>query len=183
MAENPQSPNHSTQQLLTIKEVAALYGLDITTIRRRIHSGELQAVKKPGAKSKNSQWFVIDPGWQQVSLSDHHKVGEFSVDDTHILLGSEVALLLGVIPRTVRKMAEDGRLGFVRTGKYGRSHRRYSITDVRKALVTIQKGSFQTKRPKRTETRAAVLKWAKERLAADLPQTETPSTQPEAPPQ
>lgn len=179
--ENPQSNQKSTLALLTIREMTVLYGLDRTTIMRRIKSGELKAVRKPGSKGRNAPLFVIDPGWQQVSLTDTAKHGKaFEVDDVHILTGIEVAQILGVIPRTVRKMSEEGRLGFVRTGKCGRSHRRYSIADVRKALVTKQKGSFQIKRPNRKATREAVLKWAKERLAKELSEAQNCPKPPES---
>jgi hypothetical protein len=164
VAEENQQPKH----LLTIREICALYGLEVWTVRQRVRSGQLQAVKKPGANSKNSQWFIVDPGWNHVQLAESikHKTNSFHVDDVHILMGCEVAMILGVTPRAVRYMAQDGRLGFARTGKYGRSHRRYCISDVRKMIAMKEKMTYQIKRPGRKKIRNAVLTWAQKRLEA-----------------
>lgn len=163
--ESPPRNQQKPPQLLTVSEMTLQYGLDRVTVYRRIKSGQLEAVKKPGASGKNARYFIKDPGWQNVGLHDTTKHGsEFAVDDVHVLTGMEVSLLLNVTPRSVRKMAEDGRLKFIRTGIYGRSHRRYCIADVRRMLATKNKGSFQIKRPSRKAVRDAVLKWARDRL-------------------
>lgn len=165
--ENPQNAqNQSHLQLLTVKQFCETYGVTRPRVYERIKAGLLQAVRKPGSSSGQSPYYIIDPGWRNVSLSTNapRKDQELPVEDVYILTGKEVATLLGVNPRTVRKMAEDGRIGFMRTGFYGRSHRRYCLADVRKLIATTQKGSFQIRRPSRSAVRAAVLKWARERL-------------------
>jgi hypothetical protein len=160
--------NQQPKTLLTIKQFALLYGVDQSTILRRNKTKQLVAVKRPGATSRTSPWLIVDPGWNHAINFDTAPHGKhFLVDDIHVLNGIEVGLLLGMSPRGVRKMAEEGRIKFVMGGLEGDSVRRYSITDVRQAMATRLKLSKQEKRPSRRTIRRAVLNWAKGRLNLD----------------
>lgn len=167
VAENLETP----KSLLSIKQICLLYGLSEASVRKRIKSGQFVAVQKPGSgSSPNTAYLVVDPGWKNVPTADDISPrwsSKFFVDDVHILTGLQVSKILGCTPRAVRYMAEEGRLLFKKTGVYGRSHRRYSIVDVRRMITMRQKQSYQTKRPGRKAQDEAMLEWAKTRLGID----------------
>jgi hypothetical protein len=168
--ETPQN----SQQLLTLREFCTIYRTDKRTVKRRVRAGQLEGVWKPTqVGNKMPRLFIVDPGWQRAILAHNIKQGkDFAVDDVYILRGYHVAQILGVTPRAVRYMAQDGRLGWAKAGMRGNHHRRYSIADVRRLIAMREKGSYQKRRPTRKEMDAAVLKWARGRLGIPQPTTQ-----------
>jgi hypothetical protein len=162
--ENHQPLKH----LYTVKQFALLYGLSTCTVHDRIKSGQLQAVRRPGHEGmRTGWWYVVDPGWLPAVNYDTAKHGkEFFVDDVYILKGEEVALLLGISTRRVRKMVEIGQLkcSYIASDK---KIRRYCIRDVRTAMGVRMKMKDRDKRPTRKAVRDGVVGWAMNRLNMD----------------
>jgi hypothetical protein len=159
--ENP------SRKLYTVKQFSLLYGLAKESVIARIHSGQLQAIRHP-SPGKTAKFYIVDPGWNsEVSLTGKKLRDGSLVDDVHTLNGTEVALLLGVTPRGVRMMVQRGQLKCVRTGLYGKSHRRYSVADVRRIMTMREKRSYQKRRPGRKAIRKHILTWAMRQLGID----------------
>lgn len=164
-------PQNSTSQLLTTKQFCLIYNVDITTLRKRIKLGQIEAYRKPGGRG-GSQLFIKDPGWEKVLIPEHvvreAKVREHGRTGVYIYRGMDVAIFLGVTDRTVRRWAESGKIGFAKVGLRGARNRKYCIEDIRKMLAFKQSGG-KCKNPTREAKRKAVMDWGYKQLGIEPP--------------
>lgn len=166
-----QNQQTSTSQLLTIKQFCLIYNMDVTTVRKRIKLGQIEAYRKPGGRG-GSQVFIKDPGWEKVLVPEKLKKGkEFDPKGIYIFRGIEVARFLGVDPRTIRRWARDGRIGYAKSGLYGARNRRYCLEDIRKMMVLRQTDHFKQNRPSAATKRKAVMDWGYKELGLQPPST------------
>jgi excisionase family DNA binding protein len=135
---------------LTIPEFCSRYRISSRTVWNWVRKGRLKALRGAGGRV----FRLIDPHWPVFDESrDPDLVMRHAV-----LKPGEVALLLGVLPSTVRKMTLQGRLRAVTVG----SQRRYSLASVRQLMAERQLGHKPTSRK---ETSLGMVRWAAWKLS------------------
>lgn len=133
---------------MTVLEAELYLGRTDKTVRGMIARGELRGFKV------GRRWWVTLPEKFYVHLP-------FTEPEAFCFLrGTEVAQLLEITPRAVRKMAKDGRLEFEWIGK----KRGYSVAAARKALAARLSGE---KRPATRRSSQVIVEWARRRLLGD----------------
>jgi excisionase family DNA binding protein len=133
---------------LTTKQFCLIYNVDITTLRKRIKLGQIEAYRKPVVR--------------EAKVKEHGRTG------IYIYRGMDVAIFLGVTDRTVRRWAESGKIGFAKVGLRGARNRKYCIEDIRKMLAFKQLGG-KCKNPTREAKRKAVMDWGYKQLGIEPP--------------
>jgi hypothetical protein len=169
----PEPPN-STSQLLTTKEFCLIYNIDKSTLRKRIKLGQIEAYRKPAEKGRGGkpQIFVKDPGWDKVIIPEHVRTGakakEHGRTGIYIYRGVDAAIFLGVTPRTVRRWAAQGKIGFAKVGLDSSRNRKYCIEDIRKMIV-LKQSEGRCKNPTREAKHKAVMDWGYKQLGIEPP--------------
>jgi len=136
-------------RLMTIAEFCQQYRICPRTVWNWVRKGRLKAARDAGGRI----YRLVDPGWPQLDDSNHPEL----VMRLGVLKPGQVAVLLGVRPSTVRKMASSGRLKAIKVG----TQRRFSVGEVQKALAARALG----RRPKnRNEVDEGVIRWARWKL-------------------
>lgn len=109
--------------------------------------GQLAGIRTPAG------WRVFDPG---PTLLDRLRQQSMALEDTALLRGCEVAQLLRVSTRWVRKMAEAGKLPF--RSRHGR--RVYALADV----LSVRDRPHEKRQPG-SYVRPSVVAWARKQMA------------------
>jgi excisionase family DNA binding protein len=109
----------TSTELLTPKQVAALFGVDPVTVKRWALAGKLSAVKTYGGHRR----YRAD---QVLALRGS------APPEADLLTRAQVARLLGVQPGTVTAWASQGKLTSIDTPG---CHRRYRADEVRALLA------------------------------------------------
>ena len=99
-------------KLITIPEFCAQYRISPRTVSNWVRKGRLRALRDSGGRA----FRLIDPEWPVLDEAGDPDL----VMRLALLKPGEVAVLLGVLPSTVRKMALQGRLRAVRVGSQRR---------------------------------------------------------------
>lgn len=136
-------------KLITINEFCARYRISPRTVWNWVRKGRLRALRDSGGRI----FRLIDPQWPVFDESgDPDLVMRYAT-----LKPGEVALLLGVLPSTVRKMVAKGRLKAVQFG----SQRRYSLAEIRRAIAERTLGH---RARDRKEVKLGMVRWAASKL-------------------
>jgi excisionase family DNA binding protein len=142
-------PAKTDMKFITITEFCSRYRISHRTVWNWVRKGRLKAVRDSGGRVLR----LIDPQWPVLDEShDPDPVMRLA-----FLKPGQVAVLLEVLPATVRKMASQGRLKAVWLG----GQRRFSLSEVRRAVAARMLG-HQPKNAK--ETGEGIIRWARWRL-------------------
>jgi excisionase family DNA binding protein len=134
-----------TTKLVTIREFCTHYRISHRTVWNWVRTGRLKALRDAGGRI----FRLIDPQWPVLDESGDPDL----VMRLAVLKPFEVAVLLGVLPSTVRKMNSQGRLRAVWVG----SQRRYSLAEVRRVIAERALGHGPRNR---RENSVGMLRWA-----------------------
>lgn len=142
---------------VTIAEFCQHYRISARTVWNWVRKGRLKALRDGGGRI----YRLVDPQWPLLDGSGHQDL----VMRLGVLKPGQVAVLLGVQPSTIRKMASSGRLRAIWVG----AQRRFSVAEVQRVIAVRALG----RKPKnRTEVGEGVLRWARWKL--DHPGMEAP---------
>jgi hypothetical protein len=136
------------ERILTMLEFEALYKVGRASVRKMLKNGQLEGIRTP------SGWRICDPGPALFRILRNRAA---ELERVPFIRGSEVALLLGISPRRVRQVAENGTIACY---YYGRN-RVYALFDVLDLVASRERG----KRGSGKYARTAVLLWAAKRIA------------------
>ena len=131
----------------------ALYQLGEKTVRRMLQSGQLMPVKTPGG-----HWRIFDPGSDIVELT-RRQAAELAA--TPFIRGCEVADLMGISERRVRRLAEQGKLRYQMRG----SRRVYALAEIEDYMAQRHGGY---RKARHSDVRPRVRRWAADTLAKTL---------------
>ncbi|MCI0722764.1 MAG: helix-turn-helix domain-containing protein [Acidobacteria bacterium] len=107
------------QRWLKPLQFAVLFGLSLRTVYGMVRRGQLVSVRL------GRQLRIADPGWFYQDLQAD------PAETVPILYSCEVAVLLGIKPQSVRKLARRHRIGYQTI----RGKRIYSLGDVRRLMA------------------------------------------------
>lgn len=136
-------------RVLTVPEFAAFYQLDRRTVRKMLALGQLAGIRTPAG------WRIPDPG---ALLLARLRQQQAALCDVPFIRGVEVAELLNVSSRRVRRMAEDGVLPC----RVSRGRRLYALSDI---IAVINGRSQPRSRQSGSYARPWLLAWARKNLA------------------
>jgi len=132
-------------RILNMQEFCIWYGLGRTAIRKMLKTGQLQGIRTPAG------WRIPDPG---PVLLERMRQQAVALEQAPFIRGVEVAELVGLTPRWVRRMAEQGLLPSTRQGK----RRLYKLADVLDLMD--QRRKKVPRRGSGTYIRPEVIRWA-----------------------
>ena len=135
-------------RILSMLQFCVWYGLGRKTIRNMLRAGDLQGIRTPVG------WRIVDPSRELFEILRRRAI---EIDQACFLRGIEVAELLGMSTRRVRRLAEDGRLRFRMIGK----RRAYPLASVVGFIAQRERGA---KRGTGSYSRPTVMAWARKRL-------------------
>lgn len=136
-------------KILSMRQFEVWYGLGRPTIRRMLLSGDLEGIKTTAG------WRIVDPSPLLFQRLVDRATG---IERACFLQAVEVAALLGMSSRRLRRLAEEGKIHFEWHGK----RRLYPLAEVRRLLSEREQGR---KRGSGSYVRLQVISWAKKRLA------------------
>ena len=137
------------KRFYTLPDFCLIFGLGRRTVKKHIKEGNLKGFRLP-----NGRWRIREPDLQAIPTSNTKP--RRPADEIFLLKSAEVADLVGVTPRAIRLMAQEGRIDF----EWIAGSRRYSLQSVRQVIASRIGG----KRGRRNQ-RKAVVDWAKQKLA------------------
>lgn len=147
-----------TPRYYTINQFARVFQMQPDTIERFLHLGVLRGVRISNGNKGSEQRVTIrieDPG-KYLAIPDRTE------DIWPLMREHEVATILGVSPRMVRKLTESGKIRPRRVKKMAnveRGKRAYSISDIRTLIA------YRTDPEAKGAARSAlVTKWAIEQI-------------------
>ena len=136
-------------RVFTFAEFAVWYKLSDYSARKLLRSGAVPALKTP------SGWRIPDPGPTLVEMTRQQAA---LLAETPFIRGCEVADLMNVSERRVRRLAELGRLQCQMRG----SRRVYSLASVEACMARRHTGGRSRSH---SDIRPSVRAWAAESLA------------------
>jgi hypothetical protein len=132
---------------------AKRHGVSVQSVQDWLREGRVEGI------CFNRRMYIDD---NRSPVSVGFKFKPRTIEHYPVMLGVEVAVLLGVTPRWVRKLARKHRIAELTIG----GHRRYSVHDVRR-LMAIRK--MHLDHPKAKKIREVVLAWAIKELSKEVP--------------
>jgi len=138
-------------RILTMLQFRAVYQLGERSVRRLLHSGELAGIRT------GAGWRIVDPGPELLQLM---RMQATELAGVPFIRACEVAELMGVSERRVRRLAEVGKLQYRMKG----ARRLYALASIEAYMARRHGCRKQTHK----DVRPWVRHWAREMLAKRL---------------
>lgn len=142
----------SATRYLTLQQFARAYEVDVEWVKWAIRQGRLNATTTASGRIA------------RVEAPEYLEIPDNPADDWYILHENEIAEIVGITPRMLRMLADEGKIrprripkkegALIRNGK-----RRYSVSDLR----TIIAARIDPATPGH-ERREKLIRWAIERI-------------------